>query len=109
MSCEPLPEDESDFFDLLRMYFPVFIDIKFVIKNCFAKTTKGGLQELADALKVRQKKKKRCDGFGILGRDVVSSCLFIHSTHFVDLLPSSPSSTSPLVGRENRPPTPSRE
>ena len=52
MSCEPLPEDESDFFELLRMYFPVFIDIKFVIKNCFAKTTKGGLQELADALKV---------------------------------------------------------
>ena len=52
MSCEPLPEDEADFFDLLRMFFPIFIDIKFMVKNCFNKTIKGGLQELADALKV---------------------------------------------------------
>ncbi|XP_002735118.1 CCR4-NOT transcription complex subunit 7-like [Saccoglossus kowalevskii] len=43
-----LPADESEFFDLLRLYFPSIYDIKYLMKSC--KNLKGGLQEVAEQL-----------------------------------------------------------
>ena len=50
MSCEPLPEDETEFFEQLLMYFPTFIEIKLIMKNCI-KNAKS-MQDLAEALEV---------------------------------------------------------
>ncbi|EDV25162.1 uncharacterized protein TRIADDRAFT_26102 [Trichoplax adhaerens] len=50
LTCTDLPNGESEFFDLLHVYFPSIYDIKYLMKSC--KTLKGGLQEVADALQV---------------------------------------------------------
>lgn len=52
LTCKPLPLEEADFFDLLRLYFPGIYDIKYLMKSC--KTLKGGLQEVAKDLKVER-------------------------------------------------------
>jgi hypothetical protein len=51
LTCKPLPAEESDFFDLLRTFFPNIYDIKYLMKSC--KNLKGGLNDLAEDLKVR--------------------------------------------------------
>lgn len=74
VSCAPLPATETEFFELLRIWFPCIWDIKvsgplalcrgkragrglnslgaqYLMKSC--KTLKGGLQEVADDLGVR--------------------------------------------------------
>lgn len=43
-----MPADESEFFELLRTYFPCIYDIKYLMKSC--KNLKGGLQDIADDL-----------------------------------------------------------
>lgn len=40
-----LPAEESEFFDLLRLYFPIIYDVKYLMKSC--KDLKGGLQEVS--------------------------------------------------------------
>lgn len=50
LTCADMPSNERDFFDVLRVYFPVLYDIKYLMKSC--KTLKGGLQEVADELGV---------------------------------------------------------
>ncbi|KAL1919339.1 uncharacterized protein VTP21DRAFT_2032 [Calcarisporiella thermophila] len=50
LSCAPLPAEESEFFELLRIYFPCIYDIKYLMKSC--KNLKGGLQDVADDLQV---------------------------------------------------------
>lgn len=50
LTCQELPHSEEDFFELLKIYFPVLYDIKYLMKSC--KTLKGGLQEVADDLGV---------------------------------------------------------
>jgi len=45
-----LPTDESEFFELLQIYFPVIYDVKYLMKSC--KNLKGGLQEVADVLQI---------------------------------------------------------
>ena len=40
-----LPADEAEFFELLRIYFPVIYDVKYLMKSC--KDLKGGLQEVS--------------------------------------------------------------
>eukprot|EP01137_Pigoraptor_chileana_P035795 Opistho-2@30389 len=52
LTCQPLPSEENEFFDLLRLYFPCLYDIKYLMKSC--KTLKGGLQEVADDLEVER-------------------------------------------------------
>jgi CCR4-NOT transcription complex subunit 7/8 len=52
LTCIPLPEDESDFFDLLHIYFPCIYDIKYLMKGC--KSLKGGLQDVANDLSVER-------------------------------------------------------
>ena len=47
-----LPETEEEFFKTLRIYFPNVYDIKYLMKSC--KNLKGGLQEVADMLKMER-------------------------------------------------------
>jgi CCR4-NOT transcription complex subunit 7/8 len=48
LTCNALPPDETEFFQLLRIFFPSFYDIKHLMKHC--KSLKGGLQDIADDL-----------------------------------------------------------
>lgn len=50
VTCRPLPADEADFFDLLNLFFPCIYDMKQMVKSCAG--LKGGLQDIADDLKV---------------------------------------------------------
>lgn len=43
-----LPQDETEFFELLKLYFPTIYDVKYLMKSC--KNLKGGLQEVAEQL-----------------------------------------------------------
>ncbi|XP_053953538.1 CCR4-NOT transcription complex subunit 7 isoform X1 [Anastrepha obliqua] len=52
LTDQNLPSDESEFFELLRIYFPNIYDIKYLMKSC--KNLKGGLQEVADQLELRR-------------------------------------------------------
>lgn len=52
-----MPADESEFFELLRTYFPCIYDIKYLMKSC--KNLKGGLQDIADDLQVKSNEKKK--------------------------------------------------
>lgn len=51
LTCKPLPAEETEFFDSVRTYFPCIYDIKYLMKSC--KNLKGGLNDLADDLKVK--------------------------------------------------------
>jgi CCR4-NOT transcription complex subunit 7/8 len=44
LTDQNLPSQESQFFELLRIYFPVIYDVKYLMKSC--KNLKGGLQEV---------------------------------------------------------------
>ena len=46
-----LPIDEEEFFTLMKIYFPNIYDVKYLMKSC--KNLKGGLQEVAEQLEVR--------------------------------------------------------
>lgn len=48
----PLPSTESGFFEALKLWFPKIYDIKFLMRYC--SNLKGGLQEVADELKVQR-------------------------------------------------------
>lgn len=47
-----LPSEESEFFELMRIYFPNIYDVKYLMKSC--KNLKGGLQEVADLLEIER-------------------------------------------------------
>jgi len=50
LQCKTLPNDENEFFELLRAYFPCIYDVKYVMFNC--DNFKGGLAKLAQELDV---------------------------------------------------------
>lgn len=50
LTSSPLPPVESDFFDLLKIWFPNVFDIKYIMRT--RKVLKGGLQDVADELGV---------------------------------------------------------
>jgi CCR4-NOT transcription complex subunit 7/8 len=50
LTCQALPREEADFFELLRTYFPYIYDIKYLMKSC--QLLSGGLQRIAELLKV---------------------------------------------------------
>ncbi|XP_034246999.1 CCR4-NOT transcription complex subunit 7 [Thrips palmi] len=50
LTDQNLPDSESEFFELLRIYFPIIYDVKYLMKSC--KNLKGGLQEVADQLEL---------------------------------------------------------
>uniref|UniRef100_UPI00358EFCA3 CCR4-NOT transcription complex subunit 7 n=1 Tax=Myxine glutinosa TaxID=7769 RepID=UPI00358EFCA3 len=47
-----LPEEESEFFEILRLFFPIIYDVKYLMKSC--KNLKGGLQEVAEQLELER-------------------------------------------------------
>lgn len=50
VTCLPLPAEEQEFFELIRIYFPNIYDVKYLMKSC--KNLKGGLQEVADQMEI---------------------------------------------------------
>jgi CCR4-NOT transcription complex subunit 7/8 len=52
LTNKPLPNSESDFFDLLHTYFPYIYDIKYLMKSC--EKLKGGLNQLAEDLNIKR-------------------------------------------------------
>ncbi|CBN76829.1 conserved unknown protein [Ectocarpus siliculosus] len=52
LTCSNLPTQESDFFDLLQLYFPKIYDIKYLVSS--QDGFHGGLNKLADDLKVER-------------------------------------------------------
>ncbi|KAJ3414583.1 hypothetical protein HDV05_006322 [Chytridiales sp. JEL 0842] len=50
VTCLPLPAEEIEFFELLKLYFPCVYDIKYLMKSC--KSLKGGLQDVADDMQI---------------------------------------------------------
>lgn len=52
LTNQALPAEESDFFELLRLYFPKIYDVKYLMKSC--KSLKGGLQEVSEILELER-------------------------------------------------------
>ncbi|RMX61366.1 hypothetical protein pdam_00020182 [Pocillopora damicornis] len=52
VTAQNLPSEESEFFDLLKIYFPNIYDVKYLMKSC--KSLKGGLQEVAELLELER-------------------------------------------------------
>lgn len=50
LTCTPLPKEEEEFFELLKLYFPSVYDIKYMMKSC--ETLRGGLQKVSETLNV---------------------------------------------------------
>ena len=50
LTNQNLPDTESEFFEVFKMYFPNVYDVKYLMKSC--KNLKGGLQEVANELEV---------------------------------------------------------
>ncbi|CAG9462647.1 unnamed protein product [Pedinophyceae sp. YPF-701] len=50
LTCDNLPEQESDFFELFHIFFPTVYDIKYLMKFCG--NLHGGLNRLAEQLEV---------------------------------------------------------
>lgn len=52
LTCQNLPNTESDFFGLLKVYFPTVYDMKYLMKFC--NNLHGGLNRLAETLEVER-------------------------------------------------------
>jgi CCR4-NOT transcription complex subunit 7/8 len=52
LTCKQLASDEDEFFSDLKLYFPQFYDIKYLMKAC--EGLKGGLNKLAEDLEVER-------------------------------------------------------
>ena len=52
LTCKRLSLEEDDFFSDLKLYFPSFYDIKYLMKAC--EGLKGGLNKLAEDLNVER-------------------------------------------------------
>jgi CCR4-NOT transcription complex subunit 7/8 len=56
LTCQPLPDEEDQFFDLLRAYFPSLYDIKFLLRSVddLRPTWGSSLNRLADYMNVQR-------------------------------------------------------
>lgn len=55
LTCQPLPNTEDEFFELLNLYFPNIIDIKYIIKQPVCSgNLHGGLKKLSELLEVQR-------------------------------------------------------
>ncbi|KXJ06568.1 CCR4-NOT transcription complex subunit 7, partial [Exaiptasia diaphana] len=52
LTAQNLASEESDFFDMLKLYFPNIYDVKYLMKSC--KSLKGGLQEVSELLELER-------------------------------------------------------
>lgn len=50
LTGQKLPDEESEFFELVQIFCPKIYDVKYLMKSC--KNLKGGLQEVADQMEV---------------------------------------------------------
>ncbi|CAL8104810.1 unnamed protein product [Orchesella dallaii] len=50
LSDRKLPDVETEFFDMLKLYFPFIYDVKYIMQSC--KYLSGGLQEVANQLDI---------------------------------------------------------
>lgn len=54
LTCQPLPATEDEFFELLRIYFPNIVDVKYLLKQpACSGGLHGGLRRLSEQLEVR--------------------------------------------------------
>lgn len=52
LTAKDLPSQESEFFEILMIYFPNIYDVKYLMKSC--KSLKGGLQEVSELLELER-------------------------------------------------------
>lgn len=80
LTCQPLPEAESDFFYVLSIYFPCIFDIKYLMK--FTDNLHGGLSKLAEQLDVARIGPQHQAGSDSL----LTACAFfkLKQTYFID-------------------------
>ncbi|KAB2627914.1 CCR4-associated factor 1-like protein 7 [Pyrus ussuriensis x Pyrus communis] len=52
LTCRSLPDTQTEFFNLIKVYFPVLYDIKHLMKFC--NSLHGGLNKLAELLEVER-------------------------------------------------------
>jgi len=52
LTCQPLPDSEVEFFELLNIFFPNVFDMKYLMKFC--DNLHGGLNKLAEQLDVQR-------------------------------------------------------
>lgn len=52
VTCLPLPKNQTEFFETVKVFFPSIYDVKYMMKSC--RNLKGGLQDLADDLEVER-------------------------------------------------------
>ncbi|KAM1088500.1 probable CCR4-associated factor 1 homolog 7 [Malus sylvestris] len=52
LTCRSLPDNQMEFFNLIKIYFPVLYDIKHLMKFC--NSLHGGLNKLAELLEVER-------------------------------------------------------
>ncbi len=50
LTCQALPKEEPEFFELFHTFFPCVYDLKYMMKSC--ESLSGGLNRLADDLEV---------------------------------------------------------
>lgn len=54
LTCRPLPDTETEFFELVRLFFPNLYDIKYLPVVKFMAELQGGLSRVAEALDVER-------------------------------------------------------
>ncbi|XP_031555628.1 CCR4-NOT transcription complex subunit 7-like [Actinia tenebrosa] len=52
LTAQNLAQEEAEFFELLKLYFPNIYDVKYLMKSC--KSLKGGLQEVSELLELER-------------------------------------------------------
>lgn len=52
LTNQPLPEEKSEFIELMKIYFPVVYDVQYIVQTCTHLT--GGLKTLAEKLGLEQ-------------------------------------------------------
>jgi CCR4-NOT transcription complex subunit 7/8 len=52
LTCEPLPGEEDEFFDLLSTFFPSLFDMKYMMMS--TEKLKGGLNKVAEDLEIER-------------------------------------------------------
>ena len=52
LTCQKLPETQSGFYGLLKLYFPVFYDVKYIVRGL--EQYRGGLNRIAEELRIQR-------------------------------------------------------
>ena len=52
LTCQKLPETQSGFYNLLKLYFPVFYDVKYIVRGL--EQYRGGLNRIAEELRIQR-------------------------------------------------------